>query len=751
MRNAKLTQASDTQAVDASTNSSADGAQVAALSASVTGSTSPASYTPPPAGMPDFAQIAATQGPAVVNISVSGVGAQEVVVKLTDRREYRAKVLGSDKSTDVALLKIDGKNLPTVRLGATKDLRNSVSAGVISAKGRSLGPDESRVPFLQTDVAITPRQLRRASGGYQGLSFAIPVEVANKVRAQIEKGGKVQHAKLGVMVQEVNQAFADSFKLDKPEGALVANVEDGGPAAKAGLRSGDVILSFGGQRIVGSGDLPALVDQAGPGDKVAPRGLARRQARDADPPRWGGANDKAAKRREERRSGRLGAPGKLGGGAAAAAGGRAPSTGHPRRAADSRGQRRQRGGQGRRASGRRAAGDQRHAGAVGRSGPRRGAGREQVGGAAGAARRRQDLRAGQHRLTRSSGFPVPQSTAACGGCSVGPRVVARALFFALASCAPCRPKSCPIRPATARGFRRASAQPARDRRVHRVALDRGRAVAQHAAGVSPRPSAACRLAGGDAPAGHRPRERTGSDGLCRVAARRRQGHLGEPAAFGVQALLPLGAARAPCGARSHAQADRAKKPMRVPKTLSQGQVEMLLDAPDVGTPNGLRDRAMLELMYASGLRVTELVTLKSVHVGLREAVLRITGKGDKERMVPFGEEAHAWLMRYLAEARPLLLSARGQRRPVHHQAWQGDDSGELLAPGQEVRADRGHPGADLAAHAAARVRDPSAEPWRGSAPVQLLLGHADLSTTQIYTHVARERLKVLHAAHHPRG
>ncbi|WP_423599489.1 DegQ family serine endoprotease [Roseateles sp. MS654] len=253
--------------------------------------------------------------------------AQEVVVKLTDRREFRAKVLGSDKSTDVAVLKIEAKNLPTVRLGTTKDLRvgewvlaigspfgfeNSVSAGVISAKGRSLGPDESRVPFLQTDVAINPgnsggplfnargevvginSQIYSASGGYQGLSFAIPVEVANKVRMQIEKDGKVQHAKLGVMVQEVNQGFADSFKLDRPEGALVANVEENGPAAKAGLRSGDVILGFKGQKIVASGDLPALVDQSLPGDKVD-IDIWRNGKRETLTATLGDANEKGAK------------------------------------------------------------------------------------------------------------------------------------------------------------------------------------------------------------------------------------------------------------------------------------------------------------------------------------------------------------------------------------------------------------------------------------------------------------------------
>lgn len=195
----------------------------------------------------------------------------------------------------------------------------------------------------------------------------------------------------------------------------------------------------------------------------------------------------------------------------------------------------------------------------------------------------------------------------------------------------------------------------------------------------------------------------------------------------------------------------AKKPMRVPKTLSQGQVEMLLDAPDVGTPNGLRDRAMLELMYASGLRVTELVTLKSVHVGLREAVLRITGKGDKERMVPFGEEAHAWLMRYLAEARPLLLSARGSddlfitkhgKAMIRESFWRLVKKYALIA-GITVPISPHTLRHAFATHLLNHGADLRA--------VQLLLGHADLSTTQIYTHVARERLKVLHAAHHPRG
>jgi serine protease Do len=226
--------------------------------------------------------------------------ATEVTVKLTDRREFRAKVLGSDPKTDVAVLKIDAKNLPVVALGNTKDLRvgewvlaigspfgfeNTVTAGVVSAKGRSL-PDDSSVPFIQTDVAVNPgnsggphfngrgevvginSQIYSQSGGYQGVSFAIPIDIAQRIKDQIVATGKVQHARLGVTVQEVNQTLADSFKLDKPEGALVASVEKGGPAERAGLQAGDVIRGVNGQAIVASGDLPALLAMKAPGDKV---------------------------------------------------------------------------------------------------------------------------------------------------------------------------------------------------------------------------------------------------------------------------------------------------------------------------------------------------------------------------------------------------------------------------------------------------------------------------------------------------
>lgn len=195
----------------------------------------------------------------------------------------------------------------------------------------------------------------------------------------------------------------------------------------------------------------------------------------------------------------------------------------------------------------------------------------------------------------------------------------------------------------------------------------------------------------------------------------------------------------------------AKQPQRLPKTLSEAQVEALLAAPDIATPLGLRDRTMLELMYASGLRVSELVLLKTVELGMNEGVLRITGKGSKTRLVPFGEEARAWIERYLRQARPAILAGRSddalfvtaRGAPMtrqmfwtlvkKHAAIAGINA--PLSPHTLRHAFATHllnHGADL------RV-------------VQLLLGHADISTTQIYTHVARERLKRLHAEHHPRG
>jgi serine protease Do len=342
------------------------GAPVAVAAAPAATQAAPVAVPAPSISLPDFSVVAAHNGPAVVNINVTGSvktsydggpqgrggdafgddpfmeffrrfqgqqqprgqrempthgmgsgfiisadgiiltnahvvrDAREVVVKLTDRREFRAKVLGSDPKTDVAVLKIDAKNLPVVPLAKTDNLKvgewvlaigspygldNTVTAGVVSAKGRTL-PDDSYVPFIQTDVAVNPgnsggplfntrgevvginSQIYSQTGGYQGLSFAIPIDVATKIKDQIVSKGKVEHAKLGVEVQEIDQSFAESFNLATPEGALVANVERGGPADKAGLRPGDVVRTMNGQKIVSSIDLPAMVGLAEPGSKI---------------------------------------------------------------------------------------------------------------------------------------------------------------------------------------------------------------------------------------------------------------------------------------------------------------------------------------------------------------------------------------------------------------------------------------------------------------------------------------------------
>ncbi len=308
--------------------------------------------------VPDFSAIVARDGPAVVNISVSGTmktamgsmhgddsdnplneffrrfhvpipegkmpthglgsgfivsedgvvltnahvvdGADEVTVKLTDKREFKAKIVGVDKTTDVAVLRIPASDLPTVKIGDPQQARvgqwvlaigapfgfeNSVTAGIISAKSRSL-PDEGYVPFMQTDVAVNPgnsggplidangeviginSQIYSKSGGYEGLSFAIPIDVAMKVEHEILDHGKVSRGQLGVLIQEVNQSLAESFGLKKPEGALVASVEDGSPAAKAGLQPGDVILKFNGKEIASSADLPPMVADLAPGTRA---------------------------------------------------------------------------------------------------------------------------------------------------------------------------------------------------------------------------------------------------------------------------------------------------------------------------------------------------------------------------------------------------------------------------------------------------------------------------------------------------
>jgi len=226
--------------------------------------------------------------------------AREVTVKLTDRREFRAKVLGIDPATDVGVLRIDAKDLPTARLGKPENARvgdwvvaigspfgfeNSVSAGIISAKGRSL-PGESAVPFMQTDVAVNPgnsggplfnlageviainAQIYSRSGGYMGVSFAIPIDVALRVKDQIVATGKASHARLGVAVQQVDQALAESFGLKRAEGAVVSTVVPDSAAAKAGLQPGDVIMKFNGKPIGVAGELSALVSQSLPGEKA---------------------------------------------------------------------------------------------------------------------------------------------------------------------------------------------------------------------------------------------------------------------------------------------------------------------------------------------------------------------------------------------------------------------------------------------------------------------------------------------------
>ena len=226
--------------------------------------------------------------------------AREVTVHLADRREFAARVLGSDPVTDVAVLRIDTKDLPTVRLGdagkvevgdrvlaigAPYGLEQTATQGIISAKGRSL-PGEAVVPFLQTDAAVNPgnsggplfdghgevvginAQIYTQSGGFQGLSFAIPIDVALKVKDQIVATGKASHARLGVAVQDLTAPLAESFGLTSPDGALVSQVDAGSAAARSGLRPGDVITQVNGQPVVRSGQLSSLVGMASPGDKA---------------------------------------------------------------------------------------------------------------------------------------------------------------------------------------------------------------------------------------------------------------------------------------------------------------------------------------------------------------------------------------------------------------------------------------------------------------------------------------------------
>ncbi len=243
--------------------------------------------------------IVAADGVILTNAHVVD-GSDEVTVKLADQREFRAKVLGSDKVTDVAVLKIDAKDLPTVKtgnpaatrvgewvvaIGAPYGLEHTVTSGIVSAKSRSL-PGDSVVPFIQTDAAVNPgnsggplfnlageviginSQIFSRSGGFQGLAFAIPIDVALNVKDQIVTHGKVSHGRLGVTVQEVNQVLAENFGLPAPTGALVSSVQKGGPGATAGLEPGDVILKLDGEVVSKSSDLPPKVSVLKPGSTV---------------------------------------------------------------------------------------------------------------------------------------------------------------------------------------------------------------------------------------------------------------------------------------------------------------------------------------------------------------------------------------------------------------------------------------------------------------------------------------------------
>ena len=227
-------------------------------------------------------------------------GAEEIFVRLADRRELKAELIGSDQQSDLAVLKVDAKDLPIVRIGNSADLKvgewvvaigapfgfdYSVTAGIVSAKGRSL-PNESYVPFIQTDVAINPgnsggplfnlegevvginSQIYTRSGGFMGLSFAIPIDVAMEVVEQLKGSGSVSRGWLGVLIQEVSKELAESFRLDKPRGALVAQVLPGSPAAASELRVGDVIVEFNGKPINFSSELPHLVGRSKPGEEV---------------------------------------------------------------------------------------------------------------------------------------------------------------------------------------------------------------------------------------------------------------------------------------------------------------------------------------------------------------------------------------------------------------------------------------------------------------------------------------------------
>jgi serine protease Do len=238
--------------------------------------------------------------------------ASEVTVRLTDKREFKAKVVGVDKRTDVGLIKVEAGGLPVVRIGDPEQARvgewvvavgspfgfeNSVTAGIISAKARRL-PDETYVPFLQTDVAINPgnsggplfnlagevigvnSQIYSRSGGFMGISFAIPIDVAMKVKDQLQRHGKVERGRLGVSIQGMDRELAQTFGLEEATGALVASVEPGSPADKAGVKAGDVVLGVNGAKVLDSADLPRIIGDMRPGSTARLQVWRDRKSRD---------------------------------------------------------------------------------------------------------------------------------------------------------------------------------------------------------------------------------------------------------------------------------------------------------------------------------------------------------------------------------------------------------------------------------------------------------------------------------------
>lgn len=238
--------------------------------------------------------------------------ADEVTVKLSDKREFKAKVIGADRRTDMALLKIEASGLPSVKFGDPSKLKvgewvvaigspfgfeNTVTAGIVSAKGRSL-PQENFVPFIQTDVAVNPgnsggplfnmrgevvginSQIYSRTGGFMGLSFAIPIDVASDVAQQLRTVGRVTRGRIGVVIQPVTKELAESFGLPRAQGALVNSVEKGGPAEKAGIEPGDVILRFDGKAVNSSEDLPRIVGNTKPGAKTTVQVWRNKAARD---------------------------------------------------------------------------------------------------------------------------------------------------------------------------------------------------------------------------------------------------------------------------------------------------------------------------------------------------------------------------------------------------------------------------------------------------------------------------------------